>query len=69
MQGLNVNDEILAIDGSGIADEMQSVRLPNPGLTLETLPAIAKKKVGDVVEIQVPAGVLKFEVLSIGFYK
>ena len=30
---------------------------------------LLNKSVGDVVEIQVPAGVLKFEVLSIGFYK
>jgi len=53
VQGLNVNDEILAIDGSGIVDEMRSIRLPNPGLTLEMLPSIANKKVGDVVEITV----------------
>ena len=53
VQGLNVNDDILAIDGSSIADEMRSVRLPNPGLTLEALPSIAKKQVGDVVEITV----------------
>ena len=53
VQGLNVNDDILAIDGSSIADEMRNVRLPNPGLTLEALPSIAKKQVGDVVEITV----------------
>ncbi|MDQ8003596.1 MAG: peptidase M61 [Pedobacter sp.] len=53
VQGLNVNDDILAIDGSSIADEMRSIRLPNPGLTLEALPSIAKKQVGDVVEITV----------------
>ena len=53
VQGLNVNDDILAIDGSSIVDEMRSVRLPNPGLTLEALPSIAKKQVGDVVEITV----------------
>ena len=53
VQGLNVNDEILAIDGTGIADEMRSVRLSNPSLTLEMLPSIANKKVGDVVEITV----------------
>ncbi len=53
IQGLNVNDEILALDGSTIADEMRSVRLPNPNLTLETLPTIAKKQVGDIVEVTV----------------
>lgn len=53
VQGLNVNDEILAIDGTGIADEMRSVRLSNPSLTLEMLPSIANKKIGDVVEITV----------------
>jgi len=53
VQGLNVNDDILAIDGSSIADEMRNVRLPNPGLTLENLPTIAKKQVGDVVEVTV----------------
>jgi len=53
VQGLNVNDEILAIDGSSIVDEMRNVRLPNPGLTLEVLPTIAKKQVGDMVEITV----------------
>lgn len=53
VQGLNVNDDILAIDGSTIVDEMRSVRLPSPGLTLEALPSIAKKQVGDVVEITI----------------
>ncbi|RWU05588.1 M61 family metallopeptidase [Pedobacter chitinilyticus] len=52
-QGLNVNDEILALDGSSIGDEMRNIKLPNPGLTLESLPTIAKKQVGDVVEVTV----------------
>lgn len=53
IQGLNVNDEILALDGSSIAEEMRNIKLPNPGLTLENLPTIAKKQVGDVVEVTV----------------
>jgi len=53
VQGLNVNDEILALDGSSINDEMRNIKLPNPGLILESLPAIAKKQVGDVVEVTV----------------
>lgn len=53
VQGLNVNDEILALDGSSINDEMRNIKLPNPGLTLENLPTIAKKQVGDVVEVTV----------------
>lgn len=53
VQGLNVNDDILAIDGSTIVDEMRGIRLPNPGLTLDMLPSVAKKQVGDAVELTI----------------
>jgi predicted metalloprotease with PDZ domain len=53
LQGLNVNDDILAIDGSTIVDEMRGIRLPNPGLTLDMLPSVAKKQVGDAVEVTI----------------
>jgi predicted metalloprotease with PDZ domain len=52
-QGLNVNDDILAIDGSGIVEEVRAIKLPNPNLTLETFPSIANKKVGETVEITI----------------
>lgn len=53
VQGLNVNDEILAVDGSSIADEMRSTKFSSAGLVLEALPAIAKKQLGDVVLVTV----------------
>ena len=53
VQGLNVNDEILAVDGSSITDEMKNAKFSSAGLVLEALPAIAKKQVGDVVVVSV----------------
>ena len=53
VEGLNVNDEILYIDGSGIADEMRGVKFTRAGLNLEDLPTISKKKVGDAILVTV----------------
>jgi predicted metalloprotease with PDZ domain len=52
VKGLNVNDEILSIDGSSIVDEMKNIRSAR-GLTLESFPTIANKKIGDEVSVTV----------------
>jgi predicted metalloprotease with PDZ domain len=62
VEGLNVNDEILAVDGSSIAEEMKNVKLPNPALTLETLPALSKKQIGEVLMLKVKRDGLEREI-------
>lgn len=50
--GLNVNDEILSIDGLSIADVLKDVRT-SPGLSFESLPVVSKKQIGDVLVVKV----------------
>lgn len=50
--GLNVNDEILSIDGISTADAMKDIRV-TPGLSFETLPVVAKKQIGEVLVVKV----------------
>lgn len=50
--GLNVNDEILAIDGESIADVMKDARLLQ-GMSLDNVKQITNKKIGDQVVIKV----------------
>ena len=50
--GLNVNDEILSIDGVSIADAMKDVRT-SPGLSFESLPVVSKKQIGEVLVVKV----------------
>jgi predicted metalloprotease with PDZ domain len=50
--GLNVNDEILSIDGESIADIMGDIK-PAPMFLLDNLDAITKKNIGDKIIIKV----------------
>lgn len=52
-EGLNVNDEILSIDGMGLQTVMRDVKLPNPALTLDMLPIVSNKQVGEKLIVKV----------------
>ncbi|WP_313092491.1 M61 family metallopeptidase [Chryseobacterium flavum] len=52
MHGLNVHDEILALDGSEITREMSNIKSGSI-VALETLPVFAKKNIGDEVIISI----------------
>ncbi|RZK41156.1 MAG: M61 family peptidase [Pedobacter sp.] len=51
--GLNVNDEIISIDGVGLRSAFQEVRLPDPALTLDIVPLVNKKQIGDKVILEI----------------
>lgn len=49
IDGLNVNDEILAIDGIATAEAVKDVRGPS----FENLPLFAKKQIGEVLKVKI----------------
>lgn len=60
--GLNVNDEILTVDGTTISDALATVRLRSAMLSLEILPLVAKKNIGDVLKVKVKRDGLEKEI-------
>jgi C-terminal processing protease CtpA/Prc len=52
-EGLNVNDEIISMDGIGVVSAMQNVKLPNPALTLDILPLVSAKQIGDKLVLKI----------------
>lgn len=53
VKGLNVNDQILAVDGERIADEMRGLKLTSSTFLMDRLPTIAKKQIGEEVELTI----------------
>lgn len=51
--GLNVNDVIVQIDGVTIDEAISTLKLRAPQVSLESLPVIAKKQIGDVLRLKV----------------
>ena len=51
--GLNVNDEIISVDDVTIGDALATVRLRSAALSLEVLPLVASKNIGDVLKLKV----------------
>lgn len=52
-QGLNVNDEILTIDGVSARAALQGVKLPDPALSLDILPIVSKKQIGEKLALKI----------------
>ncbi|GGE61783.1 putative metalloprotease with PDZ domain [Pedobacter psychrotolerans] len=51
--GLNVNDEIISLDDKIVNDALESIKLRSAMLSLEVLPLVTKKKIGDVLKLKV----------------
>ena len=51
--GLNVNDEIISLDGVSVNDALETIKLRSPMLSLETLPLVTKKNIGEVLKLKV----------------
>jgi len=51
--GLNVNDEITSLDDVTVSDALATIRLRSPMLSLETLPVVSKKNIGDVLKLKI----------------
>ena len=60
--GLNVNDEILSIDGKTPTEFMEGVRTQGPGLSLDILPVVSKKQIGEQLLIKVKRDGLEKEI-------
>ncbi|WP_443945873.1 M61 family metallopeptidase [Pedobacter sp. AW1-32] len=60
--GLNVNDEILSLDGVTVNDALTNIRLKSPVLSLETLPLVAQKNIGDVLKLKIKRDGLEKEI-------
>ncbi|MGF1924546.1 MAG: M61 family metallopeptidase [Bacteroidia bacterium] len=53
VDGLNVNDEILTMDGLSLQTVMRDVKLPDPALTLDIVPLVSNKQIGDKLVLKV----------------
>jgi len=51
--GLNVNDEIISLDGVTVNEALTNIRLRSAALSLEVLPLVANKNIGDVLKLKV----------------
>ncbi|NTE03449.1 M61 family metallopeptidase [Agrobacterium tumefaciens] len=60
--GLNVNDEIISLDDKSINDALESIKLRSAALSLEVLPLVTKKKIGDVLKLKVMRDGLEKEI-------
>ncbi|RZJ72334.1 MAG: M61 family peptidase [Flavobacterium sp.] len=60
--GLNVNDEIISLDDVTVSEALATVKLRSPMLSLETLPLVAKKNIGDVLKLKVKRDGLEKEI-------
>lgn len=53
VDGLNVNDEIVSLDDVSINDALSTIRLKSPLLSLDILPVVAKKNIGEVLKVKI----------------
>lgn len=53
VDGLNVNDEIIAIDGLGVDEVLSTIKLMSPMISLDVLPVVARKSIGDVLKLKI----------------
>jgi len=53
LDGLNVNDEIISLDGIGLDEAFSTIRLKSPLFSLDILPVVAKKNIGEVLKLKV----------------
>ncbi|WP_231427496.1 M61 family metallopeptidase [Pedobacter sp. Leaf250] len=60
--GLNVNDEIISLDDVTVSEALATVKLRSPMLSLETLPLVAKKNIGDVLKLKIKRDGLEKEI-------
>jgi len=60
--GLNVNDEIISLDDKIVNDALESIKLRSAALSLEVLPLVTKKKIGDVLKLKVMRDGLEKEI-------
>jgi len=60
--GLNVNDEIISLDDKSVNDALESIKLRSAALSLEVLPLVTKKKIGDVLKLKVMRDGLEKEI-------
>ena len=63
--GLNVNDEIISMDGIDVLSAMQHVKLPNPALSLDILPLVSAKQIGDKLVLKIKRDGLEKEITLI----
>ncbi|QPH38559.1 M61 family metallopeptidase [Pedobacter endophyticus] len=61
--GLNVNDEIVSVDGVTVLDALATIKLRSAMLSLETLPLVANKKIGETLKLQVKRDGLAKEIV------
>lgn len=53
VDGLNVNDEIISLDDVSINDALSTIRLKSPLLSLDVLPVVARKNIGEVLKVKI----------------
>ena len=63
VDGLNVNDEIISLDGLGVVSAMRDVKLPDPALTLDLVPLVNRKQIGDKLMLKIKRDGLEKDVV------
>lgn len=53
VDGLNVNDEIISLDDVSINDALSTIRLKSPLLSLDVLPVVVRKNIGEVLKVKI----------------
>ncbi|PWS27458.1 peptidase M61 [Pedobacter yonginense] len=53
VDGLNVNDEIISLDDVTVNDALSNIRLRSPLISLDVLPVVAKKNIGEVLKVKI----------------
>ncbi|MDN3585136.1 PDZ domain-containing protein [Pedobacter aquatilis] len=51
--GLNVNDVIISLDDVTVSDALSNIKLRTPAVSLESLPLVAKKNIGDTLKLKI----------------
>ena len=62
ISGLNVNDVVLSLDDTSLSDALSTVRLKSPMISLDAIPLVGKKNIGDVLKVKVKRDGLEKEI-------
>ncbi|MNR11953.1 hypothetical protein D3C85_1282770 [compost metagenome] len=57
-----MNDVVLSLDDTSLSDALSTIRLKSPALSLDVLPLVAKKNIGDVLKLKVKRDGLEKEI-------
>ncbi|UKT63099.1 M61 family metallopeptidase [Pedobacter mucosus] len=60
--GLNVNDEVISLDDVTVNDALSNIKLRSPMLSLDVLPVVSKKNIGESLKLKIKRDGLEKEI-------